>query len=260
MTKVLDSFLFTHEFDLLEVRLRTLWPVVDKFLLMEGDHNFTNQPKEMRFNEQKDRFAWAKDKLIHIQHIGPFKHGPGDLFIEHQHRQYLYEQAKSIPGFEENDILLLSDVDEIPSREAINGLHGDFVSPLLFHQEFYYYNIKCHRGKKWHGTMAMRFGYDLGNVGEARAKRNAMTFIKGQCGWHLAHFYDSEGIREKLRHSSHRYYNDPMYHSDEHLAKCVKNNKSYLGKADGDTPPEPVPDYLMDELKKFPLFMGEEWR
>src|SRR6185436_306946 len=115
MPKVLDAFLFTHEHDLLELRLRVLWPVVDKFLLVEGDYNFANKPKPMKFDAK--RFEWAKEKLVHVQHIGPFKDFegvldvPGELYVEHQHRQFLYETARALPGFDGDDILLISDVD-----------------------------------------------------------------------------------------------------------------------------------------------------
>lgn len=264
MTKVLDAFLFTHEFDLLELRLRLLWPVVDRFLLMEGDHNFANKPKPMRFMEQSHRFEWAKDKLTTIHHTGKFKDYegemsvPGELFVEHQHRQYLYHAASTMPGFDGNDILLISDIDEIPSREVIEKLRAaDFESPTLLNQDFYYYNIKCHRGKRWNGTMAMRFSHNLGDMGQARGRRNKMATINKDCGWHFAHFYDSEGIKEKLKHSSHQPYYSPEIYDPEHLKKCVAENKNYLGKEDGDLPPERLPDYVMDEMKKFPIFMGE---
>lgn len=269
MTKVLDAFLFTHEFDMLELRMRALWPVVDKFLLMEGDHNFANKPKEMRFKEQEVRFEWAKDKLFIVRNKGKFKDVPEnatnpDLFVEHQHRQALYDSAigyGKVLKWDKNDIILISDVDEIPSREVVEKLKSeDFPSPILCNQDFYYYNVNCHRGKRWHGTMAMRLGYKLGDVGTARMNRAYMAKLNENCGWHFAHFYDAEGIKEKLRHSSHQYYYSPEFYDPEHLKKCVQQNKSYLGKKDGEEKPEPIPGYMMDELKKFPIFMGEEWR
>lgn len=261
MTKILDTFLFTHEFDLLELRLRLLWPVVDKFLMMEGDHSFTNQTKPMRFNEQKERFEWAAEKLMHVQHIGKFMDGGGDLYVEHQHRQCLYDYAK-LMDFAPKDILMMSDVDEIPSRDVVAQFRKcpDFPQPFLLHQEFYYYNIKCHRGSKWRGTMAMHFGHDLGDVGEARQHRAKMKSTDKNCGWHLAHFYDSDSIKEKLSYSSHRGYNNPKYYDKGHLKKCVEQNINYLGKGNGDKQPEPLPEYLLEEMKRFPLMMGEEWR
>jgi beta-1,4-mannosyl-glycoprotein beta-1,4-N-acetylglucosaminyltransferase len=258
VTKVLDSFLFTHEFDLLEVRLRTLWPVVDKFLLIEGDHNFTNQPKELKFWHNRKRFEWAAEKLIYGQNLGKQKEGDGDLVFENQHRQCLYETAKSIQGFSADDILLTSDVDEIPSREAVEWLKlGHFVSPTLFKQELYYYNSTCHMGKKWDGTIATTFGHDLGNIGNLRSHRNSLLSIKKNCGWHLAHFYDADGIKEKLIHSSHKHYNSPDYYDAEYLKQCVEEKKNYLGKGKGADKPEPIPQYLIDELSKFPVMMGE---
>ena len=269
LTKVLDTFLFTHEFDLLELRLRVLWDHVDKFLLMEGDHNFANQPKPMRFHEQEKRFEWAKEKLHVVRNLGPMKgeHDHtvhGELHIEHQHRQAIYNASIDLykkEKWNKDDILLISDVDEIPSREAIERLRAeDFASPLLFNQDFYYYNIKCHRGKRWHGTIAMRFGYKPGDIGSLRMNRAYLSKWNDRCGWHFAHFYDSQAIKEKLQHSSHQGYYTPEYYDPEHLRKCVEGNKNYLGKKDGDLAPEPIPQYLLDELKRFPIMMGDEWR
>lgn len=259
MSKILDTFLFTHEFDMLELRLRTLWSVVDKFLLMEGDHNFANKPKAMRFNEQVDRFAWAKDKLIHMQHIGPFAEGNGDTYVENQHRQYLFDTAQTIEGFSDNDIMLISDVDELPSLEVVERLKNEQLPmPFLLKQEFYYYNINCHRGKKWNGTIACRMNQNL-NIGCLREERGTLPYADVNTGWHLCHFYDSQGIREKLEHSSHQEYNNPKFYDLEHLKQCVKENKNFLGKKDGELSPEPLPDYLINQLKAFPVFMGQAW-
>lgn len=270
MTKVLDTLLFTHEFDLLELRLRTLWPVVDKFLVLESDYNFVNKWKRLRLGGQKDRFEWAKDKLFHAVHRGPFKeydaeadihaYGGGELFIEHQHRQCLYDTAKKLEGFGAQDIMMISDVDEIPSREVVEKLKKDrFQAPILCHQDFYYYNIKCHRGRRWHGTIFTRFGDDIHSIARLRSKRNNMDHIDSECGWHFAHFYDAEGIKEKLKHSSHQHYNMPEYYDPDHIAMCIAENKSYIKKKEAApvSKPEPIPSYMMEELKRFPLMLGE---
>ena len=43
--KVIDAFLFATEIELLEVRLRELWDVVDEFVIVESTHSLMGQPK-----------------------------------------------------------------------------------------------------------------------------------------------------------------------------------------------------------------------
>jgi beta-1,4-mannosyl-glycoprotein beta-1,4-N-acetylglucosaminyltransferase len=38
---VFDAILFSNEMDMLEIRLRELYDVVDKFVIVESDHTFT---------------------------------------------------------------------------------------------------------------------------------------------------------------------------------------------------------------------------
>ncbi len=49
--KVYDCFTFYNEFELLELRLRALWDVVDYFVLVEADRTHTNKPKPFYFYE-----------------------------------------------------------------------------------------------------------------------------------------------------------------------------------------------------------------
>lgn len=47
--KVYDCFTFYNEFELLELRLKALWDVVDCFVIVEADKTHTNQPKPFQW-------------------------------------------------------------------------------------------------------------------------------------------------------------------------------------------------------------------
>ena len=51
---IYDCFTFRDEFDMLEIRLRILDRVVDKFVICEADRTFTNQPKPYNFLANKN--------------------------------------------------------------------------------------------------------------------------------------------------------------------------------------------------------------
>ena len=63
---IYDCFTFRDEFDMLEIRLRILDRVVDKFVICEADRTFTNQPKPYNFLANKDRFKQWEDKIIYL--------------------------------------------------------------------------------------------------------------------------------------------------------------------------------------------------
>ena len=48
--KIIDSFLFFNEFDMLDLRLNILDEYVDEFVLVESEVGFTGKPKRLFFN------------------------------------------------------------------------------------------------------------------------------------------------------------------------------------------------------------------
>ena len=68
MTKVYDAFLFFNELDLLDIRLNTLDPYVDHFIISECDHSFSGNSKPFYYEENKERFKKFHSKIIHVKH------------------------------------------------------------------------------------------------------------------------------------------------------------------------------------------------
>jgi beta-1,4-mannosyl-glycoprotein beta-1,4-N-acetylglucosaminyltransferase len=50
---VFDAFMFGTELDLLELRLRELWGVVDHFVLVEANVTHTLRPKPFVYEQHK---------------------------------------------------------------------------------------------------------------------------------------------------------------------------------------------------------------
>ena len=67
MSKVYDCFMFFNELDLLEIRLETLDPYVDYFVISECDSTFSGIDKPYVFEKNKDKFAKFADKIIHVK-------------------------------------------------------------------------------------------------------------------------------------------------------------------------------------------------
>lgn len=118
MARVFDCFVFARELDLLEIRLHELAPVVDIFVLAESRVTFQGNPKPLIFHENRQRFAQFADRIHHI--VVPDM--PGGTRNSDDWRRQRYQRNALMSGIADatpNDVVLLSDVDEIPRAETI---------------------------------------------------------------------------------------------------------------------------------------------
>lgn len=121
--KVIDAVIFSVELDILEIRIRELWDVVDIFLVMEADRTFTGKPKRLFLHENLSRFDWAQEKLRTIALVsGELDEHPKKEFDnEVKMRRKMTNAIQNLdpkPG----DLIIVSDVDEIPYKETIQLL------------------------------------------------------------------------------------------------------------------------------------------
>jgi beta-1,4-mannosyl-glycoprotein beta-1,4-N-acetylglucosaminyltransferase len=248
--KVYDAFLFCHELDLLEVRLKLLYDYVDYFVIQESDTTHSGKPKKLYFDEQ--RFAWAMGKIkrfvcnINFTTKNEFK-------IEEYQRTELYNNVMDISG--EGDMFFFSDIDEIPDRNSyLAARNGVLRTPAIFSQDLYYYNIKNPIKRDWLGTTAMRMG-DEGCDFMRRFRQGTGDY---RSGWHFSYFMNASEMAQKLRSFAHASeYGKGKFQDIDRIEICRKEKLDLLEKNKGKTVLDPLPDYVLDVMKDYPLFMGE---
>ena len=145
--RVIDAFLFNTEDDLLELRIRELQDVVDIFLIGEPDHTFTGiQKRHMRLPQLlAGRLAFAAHKIIgdrlSLQTTGEDLLTGVNLNSDETSNFAREASARSQMtgllhsarvGLQEDDLVVMSDLDEIPSAEALSLLrdcwgYGDAI-------------------------------------------------------------------------------------------------------------------------------------
>lgn len=119
--KVYDCFTFYNEFELLELRLKSLWNMVDYFVLVEADKTLNNDSKPFYFAERREEF---KEFLPKIRHI-PLKvdvdyKGVGDWQIEYgQRNAIMYGLTDAVP----DDLIFISDLDEFPALDILQRIN-----------------------------------------------------------------------------------------------------------------------------------------
>lgn len=153
--KIIDCFPFFNELDILEIRLEELYEVVDFFVLVEASKTQSLIDKPFYFEENKARYTKFLDKIIHVK----VTDCPNNSYIwqmENFQRNCIMRGLDSIKDLKQSDMILISDLDEIPSKEAIKLLkesdleHGSIN--MSFHA--YYFNMVALR--PWIGTVFLR--------------------------------------------------------------------------------------------------------
>ena len=67
MRKIYDCFNFFNELDLLEIRLNTLYDIVDYFVIIESNLTHSGEVKPFYYEDNKSRFEKFSDKIIHYK-------------------------------------------------------------------------------------------------------------------------------------------------------------------------------------------------
>jgi beta-1,4-mannosyl-glycoprotein beta-1,4-N-acetylglucosaminyltransferase len=147
--KLYDCFVFHNEFDILEIRLRELADVVDHFVLVEANETQTGLAKPYFFEENKQRFSEWSDKIIHVKVEFPKTLPPAEGGYrrkegwerEHYQRNCI---MKGLAECEPEDLVLLSDVDEIVRADLLKDLLASKAYKgklLVFAQTLFKYKL-----------------------------------------------------------------------------------------------------------------------
>ena len=142
MSRLFDCFTFFNELDLLEIRLETLDSVVDFFVIAEAPITYRADPKPLYFELNKQRFAKFLPKIRHII-VDDLPTEKG--FDQNWQRETLQRAAleRGLADARDEDIIMLSDLDEIPTPAKIKEAINWHDTLRVFHMRFFSYFANC---------------------------------------------------------------------------------------------------------------------
>jgi len=236
--KICDCFTFYNEIDLLIYRLNILYNIVDYFIIVEATHTHVGKEKKLYFEENKHLFNNFKDKIIHIiVDDFPFK---GDINInnseqwvnENFQRDCISRGLLQIQNFNDDDIIIITDLDEIPDPNTLNNIKNKniLVDINSLELDVYYYNLNTIFKYKWHLSKIICYKkyIELNISCNSIRGLNAPRIQKG--GWHLSYFGDSSFIQNKIKNFSHQEYNNDYYTNLSDIEYKIKNNKDLYNR------------------------------
>ena len=207
--KTYDCFTFFNELDLLEIRLQEMWDVTDYFVIAESNLSHSGKPKPYYFLENKERFNQYMDKIRHID-VNDMPETQ-DSWVREKFQRF--SLGKGLYDLNPEDIIIVSDLDEIPRAEAVDMIKSDennyakYVLTIpMFQYKINY--MKIFERSKQRNIMLTR-GRAFTNAQQEREftfpwipDHSDQVYIE-HGGWHWSYFGDDNHAITKIKNFAH---------------------------------------------------------
>ena len=252
--KIFDCFMYFDEEVVLNVRLNTLDKFVDYFVIVESKFTHNGTQRNLKFDHKK--FEKFKNKIIYLV----YDEQPKEIKIINDNDLEDIKSAKYIfnAGHRENgqrnyiqkglidadadDIILISDVDEIPNLLNINfNLINEKI--ILFRQDMFYYKFDLYLPNLiWTGTKGCKKKHLINPQWLRNVKDRKYSFYRidtifskdkyknVKCintgGWHFTNIKTPKEIEHKLRSYLHHREFDVNPLTVNQIDEIIKDKKT----------------------------------
>ena len=162
--KVYDCFMYYDEDTVVDIRLNCLDTYVDKFVIIESKFTHSGKKRDLLFDIKKFKHFENKINYFILDHEpngietvddNDDEGTKSEKYILNATKRENYQRNYLSKGFEDadpDDIILISDIDEIPNLEKIK--FKSIKNKLIFFQQkiFYYKFNLCLNLENWVGT------------------------------------------------------------------------------------------------------------
>ena len=282
--KIFDCFMYFDEEVVLDLRLNTLNDYVDYFIIVESTFTHRGDKRKLRFNLEKfKKFEKKIVYLVYDESPSNIEEVLSDDNHDEKSRKYILNAVyrengqrdfliNGLQNADSEDLILVSDVDEIPNLENFNQRNIK-NKIILFKQDMFYYkfNLKL-PNLIWTGTKAckkkiLQSPQWLRNIKDrkypfyrldtifSKKKYINIEFINNG-GWHFSNIKTASEIEHKLKSYLHHREFDENPMSENEINKIIENKQAiYDLKVDkrinkiGDG--SKLENYSLDKLPKF---------
>ena len=234
--KIYDCFQFFNEEDILDLRLNILDEFVNFFVIVESTTDHQGNTKKLNFDMSK--FKKFEKKIIYIvvddtsESIKKPHLGQNSLVERHQRNSI----TRGLKNCGEEDLIIISDVDEIPDLNKLN--YFDKKKYAVFSQKKFDYklNLLNETEGEWLGSKIclkkylkspqwlrdLKFKkYPFWRIDKIR---NLQIIKNG--GWHFSYLQNPDKIMKKIKSFSHGERNTPAFANQQNIEEKIKMQKN----------------------------------
>lgn len=253
---IVDNFLFSNEFDMLELRLNIIGNSVDRIVIAESDYTFTNLYKGYLLESKLSEYGEYKDKIIYIKLKSPKFSNPWENeFYQRDCFSFAWRDLKN------SDVLMISDIDEIPRPEALEFIRNtdyNYYGLLcpIFYFKFNYLNVHSEYSV-W--NVAVRNSLDVkpsfirrtGN--EIQREKPKKSVLIHHAGYHFSWLGDDDFVKNKLKSFSHTEYNTPEVINNVNTDLLIKSKQDHMRLSSWETVnlDSYYPSQILKNLEKY---------
>lgn len=250
MGNIYSCSIFFNELDILNLKMETLDDIVDYFVVVEGLKTHSGIPKQPIFWENRWMFEKFRKKIIHFvcydtpddyTNLLPDTTDTKDPFYnlvikrvndgdwwDHSIPSYgrdTFEKESLIRPLaicSDDDIILLSDTDEIVRPEILEQVIDSFELNKVYHfqHDMFYYYVNLQKDEPWHGTIAVSFEtFKKRSFCEMRTNKSGYFVNYG--GWHFSFQNGADAVKTKLESYGEQSLNLP--HIKEAIPYFIDN-------------------------------------
>lgn len=248
--KIFDCTIFLDEKMIFDLRLNLLNKYVDKFVVVESLYTHAGNKKKQNFDIND--FKKFKDKIIYIlienepdgllDISGKFSEGNKRLNSAKRIKLQYNTLAQGIQTADDNDLILLSDCDEIPNLAEIDKNVKNEI--IIFKQKLYYFKFDyLYNGIQWYGSKGckkkklktfewLRYvknkKYEFWRIDTlfSDKKYQNIKFVNNG-GWHFTNIKNPKDIVYKLSNFGEHNEFETTGMSEEDFKKCIENGELF---------------------------------
>lgn len=259
---------FRNEVELLEVKLATIGPLVDRIVIAEGAYTFSGRPRELVYGNwsidnpiaqmYQDKIHYTVDtEMINAAPVHRFGADTAQRWgIDVHLRNSLGDMVSDCKP---DDVVILTDADEIPDPDWIISLDGlTQIEHTLMWRHCYYVNWRA-KQCRLHEQVCRAFPAKLLKTmtmeDVARAEPQAIVGHPDRgYGHHFTFMGGEAAILQKLHDFAHGEYDQPPYTTPEYIEQKLFTGKDLFGRTYNDcvvVSDDKLPLYLASNKDKF---------
>ena len=236
---IYDCFQYFNEDHVVDLRFNILNKYVDYFVISESTK--THQGKSKKLNFDINKFSKFKNKIKYIvadfdKNVPFDKHKWGESAIEQHQRNNIVNGIKEAS---ENDLIILSDSDEIPDLKKLNQIKKSSKF-IAFSQKMFMYklNLQNDNESNWIGSrMCLKKNFPLPqhlrdmkfkNYPFWRIDKPKTQIIKG--GWHFSFLQTPSDIVKKIKAFSHGEFNTKEILDQKSIKNKILNEEDIFNR------------------------------
>lgn len=227
---VFDCFPFNNELDILEIRLNELYDVVDRFIIVEAKETHSGKPKELVFNANLKRFEKFLNKITYlvIEKFPDYLYKASGSDSDNNWARERYQRDYIMEGLKDcqpNDLVIISDCDEIPKASVVNAIKGAGIADeYALQMDLYYYNFNTKGVDRWDEAKIAKYKI-VKQKSPCGIRYSKEGMVMGYGGWHFSYFGSVNDVINKIQSTAHQEYNTPYYTNARQIGTLISNGQ-----------------------------------